>query len=47
MNRTFEYETVLRIWDNYLLKGNIFVFEVAVAIVKIQEKELLNVRSLL
>jgi len=31
---------LLRIWDIYLLKGEVFLYEVALCIMKIQEKEL-------
>ena len=40
--KTFQYNIVLRIWDNFFLKGEIFVFEVALAIFTILEKELLE-----
>lgn len=33
---------LLRIWDSYIIKGEIFVYEVALTILKIQEKELIN-----
>jgi hypothetical protein len=41
-SRTFNYETLLRIWDIYLLKGEIFLYEVAICILKIQEKDLMS-----
>lgn len=40
--RTFEYKTVIRLWDIYLLKGEIFLYEVALALLKIQENDLLS-----
>ena len=40
--KTFQYDIVLRIWDNFFLKGEIFVFEVSLAILAILEKELLE-----
>jgi hypothetical protein len=40
--KTFQYHIVLRIWDNFFLKGEIFVFEVSLAILAILEKELLE-----
>ena len=40
--KTFQYNIVLRIWDNFFLKGEIFVFEVALAILAILENELLQ-----
>jgi len=41
-SRFFKYETLLRVWDIYLLKGERFLFELALAIIKIQEKDLKN-----
>lgn len=41
--KTFKYETVLRLFDCLLVKGEIFVYEVAISIIKLQEKDLLNV----
>ena len=32
----------MRIWDIYLLKGEIFLFELALGIIQIQEKDLKN-----
>jgi hypothetical protein len=32
----------LRIWDNYLMKGEKYLFELGLTIIKIQEKELKN-----
>ena len=32
----------LRIWDNYLLKGEKYLFEIMLSIIKMQEKELKN-----
>jgi hypothetical protein len=40
--RTFKYETLLRIWDIYLIKGEVFLYEVAITIIKIQEKNLVR-----
>lgn len=39
---TFPYETLLRIWDCFLLKGDIFIFEVAISILTVLEKDLIN-----
>jgi hypothetical protein len=41
--KTFKYETVLRLFDCLLVKGEIFIYEVAISIIKLQEKDLLNV----
>jgi len=38
----FKYETLLRIWDIYLLKGEVFLYEVGLCIIKIQEKDLIR-----
>ena len=42
--KTFKYETLLRIWDCYLAKGEIFLYELALSIIKLQEKDLINVK---
>ena len=34
---------LLRIWDCYLIKGEILIYEISLTILKIQEKELTNV----
>lgn len=39
---TFPYEPLLRIWDCFLLKGDIFIFEVAISILIVLEKDLIN-----
>lgn len=33
---------VLRLWDIYLIKGDIFIYEIALAILKMEENDLLN-----
>ena len=38
--KTFPYETLLRLWDIYLLKGEVFLFEIAIAILKLEENDL-------
>ena len=43
--KTFQYDIVLRIWDNFFLKGEIFVFEVSLAILKILEEEILQLKK--
>jgi hypothetical protein len=41
--RTFKYETLLIVWDIYLLKGEVFLYEVGLCIIKIQEKDLVSI----
>jgi hypothetical protein len=41
--RTFNYSTLLRIWDIYLLKGEIFLYELGLALIKVQEKDLTSI----
>jgi hypothetical protein len=43
INRYFNFETLQRIWDCYLAKGELFIYEVALSLLKIQEKDLVNV----
>lgn len=40
--KVFKYETLLRIWDKFLLKGECVLFQVAIAIIKVQEKDIIN-----
>ena len=40
--KAFNYKTVLRLWDIYLLKGEIFLYEIAISILIMEEKELLS-----
>jgi len=39
----FPYNVLLRIWDCYIIKGEIFIYEIALTILKIQEQELINI----
>ena len=32
----------MRIWDKFLLKGECVLFQVAIAIIKVQEKDIIN-----
>jgi hypothetical protein len=41
--RTFKYETLLRIWDIYLLKGEVILYELGLCIIRIQEKDLISI----
>lgn len=34
---------ILRIWDCYIIKGEMLIYEISLAILKIQEKDLMNV----
>ena len=40
--RTFNYKICLRIFDNFILKGEIFIFEVSIATLYLLRKEILN-----
>lgn len=40
--KVFKYETLLRIWDKFFLKGECVLFQVAIAIIKVQEKDIIN-----
>ena len=40
--KAFNYKSVLRLWDIYLLKGEIFLYEIAISILIMEEKDLLN-----
>lgn len=40
--RAFNYNTCLLIFDNFIIKGKIFIFQVALAILMIKQKEILN-----
>jgi len=35
---------LLRLWDYYIIKGEILIYEISLAILKIQEKDLMNVQ---
>ena len=39
--KTFPYDVLLKLWDNYIIKGEVFLFEIALTILKIQENNLL------
>lgn len=39
---SFEYSHILKLWDMLFLKGECVLYEVALAIISLQEKELLN-----
>jgi cytohesin/brefeldin A-inhibited guanine nucleotide-exchange protein len=41
--RTFTYPILLRLWDIYLLKGEIFLYEIGLSIIKLQEKDLMSI----
>ena len=39
---TFPYETILHMWDCFIIKGDIFIFEVCLGILHVLEKHLIN-----
>jgi hypothetical protein len=41
--RTLPYNVLLRLWDLFLVRGEVVLYEVALTIIKIQEKDLMNV----
>ena len=41
--KTFPYKYLIRIWDIILVRGEVVLYEVALSIIKIQEKDLINV----
>jgi hypothetical protein len=43
--KTFPYHMLLRLWDLFLVRGEVFLYEIALGIIKIQEKDILNVKS--
>ena len=40
--KTFSYDVFLKLWDNYIVKGEVFLFEIALTILKLQENNLLG-----
>ena len=40
--KTFKYKTVVRIWDLFMVKGESVLFSVAIAFLKLQQDDLLN-----
>ena len=42
----FPMSTVLRIWDSFIVEGEVIIFKVAIAFLKIHEKELLKTTKL-
>ena len=40
--KSFPYDVLLKLWDNYIVKGEVFLFEIALTILKIQENNLLG-----
>ena len=41
--KTFPYHMILRLWDIFFVRGEVFLYEIALGIIKIQEKDILNV----
>ena len=40
--KTFSYDVLLKLLDNYIVKGEVFLFEIALTILKLQENNLLG-----
>ena len=38
----FPYEIIIRVWDNYIIKGNIYIYEVAIGIFGLLKKHIMN-----
>jgi hypothetical protein len=41
--KTFPYHMILRLWDIFLVRGEVFLYEIALCIIRIQERDILNV----
>ena len=40
--KVFPYDVLLKLWDNYIVKGEVFLFEISLTILKIQENDCLG-----
>ena len=40
--KAFPYDLLLKLWDNYIVKGEVFLFEISLTILKIQENDCLG-----
>jgi cytohesin/brefeldin A-inhibited guanine nucleotide-exchange protein len=40
--KAFPYDVLLKLWDNYIVKGEVFLFEISLTILKIQENDCLG-----
>ena len=40
--KVFPYDVLLKLWDNYIVKGEVFLFEIALTILKMQENDCLG-----
>ena len=43
--KVFPYDVLLKLWDNYIVKGEVFLFEIAITILKMQENDCLGLAS--
>ena len=43
--KVFPYDVLLKLWDNYIVKGEVFLFEIALTILKMQENDCLGLAS--
>ena len=43
--KVFPYELVLKLWDNYIIKGEVFLFEIALSILKLEENDCFELSS--
>ena len=40
--KVFPYDVLLKLWDNYIVKGEVFLFEISLTILKMQENDCLS-----
>ena len=43
--KVFPYDVLLKLWDNYIVKGEVFLFEISLTILKMQENDCLGLAS--
>ena len=43
--KAFPYEILLKLWDNYIIKGEVFLFEIALSALKLQENDCFELSS--
>ena len=43
--KVFPYDILLKLWDNYIVKGEVFLFEISLTILKMQENDCLGLAS--
>ena len=44
--KVFPYDILLKLWDNYIVRGEVFLFEIALTILKMQENDCLGLASM-